>query len=667
MNYVSSLGTRKLALQAGILLALTSYVLPSVNAAEGDESSTTRVSPIVITANRTEVNTKEVSQSVEVIDKEEAKALAATDVRQALRLADNVNITKAGMTGNQLMIRGMDTQHTLLLVDGKRIAGEETAQTANVYALNRNNISNIEKIEIVRGSSSSLYGSDAIGGVVNIITKVPDEPETRIGVSTGTENQSTWLGYDTGKQGRWSASFDVRLTRVRPQNHYTYETSSVRRGPILVTTITDGVDRAYYGQQRYYDFGAVYDLENANKNKLRLGFNYFTERMRTDFADQTVVTGGRSTPTRKGYANIFRNNGYGADLTYTGETSKNTYEFRTYYNRLNKLTLYTNDIVSPLAPTGQDDAKYYTWAVEGKNTLKVNDQHKLTYGGVFQKMSYRGTRISTTGTPQEHSYNTVALYVEDLWKVTPKLLITPSVRFEHNSRFGNYTAPKLGLTYNITENTRFKANYGLGFKAPSISELYMNWHHGFVTILGNKDLQPEKSRSFDLTLEGERGNNFGKITYYNNNIKNLINTQQLAGNTYMFHNVDKAQINGFELTVGRYLTDTLTFKVSHNFIDAKDKLANTRLNNRPKSITKFILTYEENKKYGIRASLWDEFVSDYLYEGNEYTYNTLNFSISKKFNDTFSVFAGMDNILNKKVHKIFLDGHLWNIGAEWKF
>lgn len=119
---------------------------------------------VLVTATRTPMTEKQIPQAVQVITAKDIENLGAANVTDALQLAANVNLSKAGMTGNQVSIRGMDTAHTLILIDGKRMAAEDANSTANVYELNRVNVSDIERIEIVRGNGSALYGSDALGG-----------------------------------------------------------------------------------------------------------------------------------------------------------------------------------------------------------------------------------------------------------------------------------------------------------------------------------------------------------------------------------------------------------------------------------------------------------------------------------------------------------------------
>lgn len=715
MNYLSY-KSKKRILHAGIFMALGTSICytSSVSAMDSVTPNNHQLNSIVVTANRTEQLAKIVPQAVETIDQEKIHTFSATDVRQALRMADNISVTKAGMTGNQVMIRGLDTRHTLLLVDGKRIAGEDSGSTTNVYALNRNNIDIIDRIEIVRGPSSSLYGSDAMGGVINIITKIPHTEQTRFNISTGSDNQNLAFGYTTGKVGPWQLSFNTRLTNVRPQKHDASGEVEEAHGPMKTIKVFEGYDQHYFGQQRYYNLDLIYDLQNTNKNKLRVGYNYFTERMKTTFAD--VKTKSTNKYSKKNYANIFHNNGYSFDVTYTGKTKNNDYQIQTYFNQMDKETKYTNDIEKDIFyPNDIDYANYYTWALEGKNTSYVNDKHTITAGGNIQTSTYKGTRVSKIrGLLKKHTITTLAAYIEDMWHINSKLFVTPSVRFDYNSQFGSNATSKLGITYTITPHTRFKANYGYGYKAPSISELYMNWDHGFVTILGNENLNPEKSRSFDFSIEEDRGKSFGKITYYNNLITNLIAAQPDSSSAhpstgmphgapshsssapvsspavmphvtpnqpssparppmrrphlvYQYQNIEKAQINGLEFMVGRHLNPHWTIKFTHNFIDAINKNTHERLDNRVRHLTKIMLEYDNLKKQGTHAVLWNEIYSNYIYNNNQYSYNTLNLSVYKKFNTNFSMYAGIDNILNKKVKDIYLDGYQWNIGAEWKF
>ena len=658
---------------------------------------------ILVTASRTQELLKTEPQSAEVITAKDIQRMGADNVLSALALADNLNLSKAGMTGNSVQLRGMSTNHTLILVDGKRIAGEDASNTTNVYALQRLNVSDIDRIEIVRGPSSSLYGSDAMGGVINVITRVPKKAGGTFGVSTGTLSTSEYGNFDFGKHGRWSTSIDARLERRRPFNRFGHS-EAINPMTHAVSSITDGYTRSMYGMRKLIHLASQYDFENANKNKLRFDIDYGKENFRSDFPDtKSRIFTGSMPPvawrlTNKNKKEWYDNESRGFSVEYSGKTKKNDYKFRTYYNDLEKYSHLLNERILPsgpiMTPAGtpanydlqypkedMDRAKYSTWVTEAQNTTYIGDSHNLTYGGEFRRVKYAGTRLgdSLSGMNKiikSHKVDSYAAYVQDQWQVNDKLYIIPSLRFEHSSQFGSEVTPKVGLTYNFNNFWRFKANYGLGYKAPTITELYMRMHRAMgpmtVNIYGNPELDPEKSKSFDFSVEADKGAWFGKVTYFNNKVTNLITTERFTGPTgpsdYRYVNVDDAQINGIEAEVGRRIGKRWITKITHNWLDAIDKKKHTQLDNRAKNTTTFQLIYDDKDKiHGFSAVLWDQFASDYHYDGKMYTYNTVNFSFNKKLNEAFSVYGGVDNIFNKKIDAIYIDGRMWRVGAEWKW
>lgn len=659
---------------AAVLAALTMPVW-----AAAADTATVQTKDVIVTATKTEAEVKAVPQAVEVITQEDIQRTGANDVLTALSLANNLNLSRAGMTGNAVSLRGMSTNHTLILVDGKRYAGEDTDVTTNVYNLQRLNVSDIDRVEIVRGPSSSLYGSDAMGGVINIITKTPEKASGTVGVVTGTRNTAEYFNFSTGKHGRWSAVVDGRFDKQRVINRYAHSVSSAG-------AVTDGYDRSMYGMRRTFHGGAVYDFENANNNKLRFDIDYMKEDLRSDYADTKSASG--MMYYNKNKHEWYHNEQKGFSVEYTGKTNRNEYQFRTYYNQLEKNSNLVNErkfpspvmenILGSIYPKADMDyAKYNTWVTEAKDTMYIGDRHNLTFGGEYRRLEYEGTRLggSTTGLDKKvasKDVNSYAGYIEDMWQVNDKLLLIPSVRLEHNSQFGSEATPKIGATYSINNHWRFKANYGKGYKAPTLSELYMIMNRAMgvatVHVEGNPNLQPETSYSYDFSIEADKGANFGKLTYFNNKVSNLIDTESAPDNEYWskYVNIGKAQINGVELELGRHLNDRWTAKITHNYLDATNKITGERLGNRAKNTTTFQLIYDDHQDDGISAVLWDQFASRYRYNSEDYTYNTLNFSINKKWNKDFSTYAGVDNIFNKKVDDLYIDGRMWRVGAEWK-
>ena len=662
-------------LTLSVLLGLSSPVY-----AQDIQNNDVIVTPdVVVTATRTQEEVKAVPQTVEVITKEDIEQLGATDVYSALRLAANVDVTSAGMAGHNVMIRGMSTNHTLILIDGKRFAGEDTSATQNVYALGRLSLSNIERIEIVRGSASAQYGSDALGGVINIITKKSKEPSVMVGLSTGSEAINNYYHIDFGKQGNFSSTFDMRFSDVRKNMQAGDEGSN------------------YYGPIQDFNFAGTWDLGNDKEIDLTLG--YYNEHTKADYADKYTSTGVFQTSKDKKEWYDYRR--YDYSLGYSGKTDNSDYMIRTFYSRLDKennLYNYRSNFPGPMENSlgsmypkyDWDKSTYTLWGIEGKNTIQLNDNHLLTFGGEYRQNKVEGTRLSDGGDNvhqvsqsgngimsnkyySDKEINTWAGYIQDEWQVNDKLLVIPSVRYDHDSSFGGEVTPKIGATYFISDNSRIKANWGKGFKAPTISELYMAMHRAMggqtVNVYGNSDLKPEKSTSWDISFEAEKDNNFGKLTYFNNDVKNLITTKQIGSSYYdqSYVNVDEAEIDGVEMEIGRNLDDKWTIKATSNWLDATDKVSGDRLDNRARNMTTLQLLYDDHDDWGYSAILWQQWANKYHYDDNDYNFTTTNFVLNKKFGEGNRVYAGVDNIFDKKISDIGLDGMIWRLGAEWTF
>ena len=710
-------------LKASLCGAIFSTLLAPVYVTHAMDTSDNNI--VVITASKREETIKNSPAAVQVITQSDMKRLGADTVESALQLADNINLSEAGMTGNQVMIRGMESRHSLVLVNGRRLAGEDASNTTNVYTLRRINLDQVDRIEIVRGSSSALYGSDAMGGIINIITKQPTHMSQSLGVSSGTKHEQAHYTFNSGNQGRWNASFNVNVTKERPINRHMSEQTFNAKTKQL-TGYTEGYRRIMHGHKQSYNSSVIYELKNANQNTIKVDFSYFKEKLQTDNADKyatvfhksgmVFMAGAKMVPVNLNKQEQFDNKSIQTGITYTGKTSKNTYEISTYYSQLDKKYLMTDDRTLPkgiinvmmpskpptpptslkfdyqsLYPASDYDAsKYKTYVVEGKDTMYVGDHHNVTFGGEYRYVLYEGTRLGGLdghGAKQIKGfhYDSWAAYGEDLWEVNKKLSLTPAIRYEHNSQFGHNVTPKVGVVYGIDTHTRMKFNFGKGYKAPSISELYLNMFHttpmGVLNIIGNPSLKPETSTSLDVALEAERGKTFGKASYYHTRVSNLIDSHRIQSDVvgvsqrHQYYNVGKAKIQGIELSLGHKLTDRFMVKGTYNLVDAKDMSTNERLSNRPRSVSTLQLIYDDHKSNGYSAVLWNSFTHKYGFEEarnrgtssyNEYSFNTLNFSVNKKWNNGLSAYVGIDNLLNREVHDLYIDGRMFRVGMEMK-
>ena len=656
MAYHKIKGTKKAWITWAVLTALTvpAYAASADGAADG---SAVTMKDVVVTATRTEADVKMVPNTVEVITADDIEKLGATDVYSALRLADNVQImnTSTGF-GHRISMRGMSSDSTLILINGQRTAIEDTETTQNLLALDRINVHNIERIEIIRGAASAQYGSDALAGVINIITKKSTgKPSVTVGATTGTTNMSNYYHIDLGRQGKFSSTFDMNFSKDRQWTEHEVSGLPVKN---------------LQGPKQSYNFSGTYEL-GENKN-LNLDLGYYKDKLSGDWSHKEYNLGAWGGIVRLQDAKL-ETERRDASLSLTGKTKKDDYMVRTFYSKLDKFRFLP---YTALAKEYGETNKYSIWGIEAKNSHKVNGDHTLTYGTEYDRYDVDGVNFGKDG-DNGKNLNTYAAYIQDEWLLGDKWEIIPAVRYDHHSEFGSKTTPHIGVTYLANDHNRFKANWGEGYKAPSVSELYMDYTHMGVLTLGNPNLRPEESKNWDLSYEGEWGKTFGKITYFHNDIDNMISTRTVGGrhgyNEYS--NIDgTTKTHGVELTLGRKLSRDLDVKVTSNWTSASNKVASAEssahgVDGIADNITTLQLAYDDHCAYGYNATLWEQWVHDY-YESDSsqtYSYNTLNFVINKKYGDAVRLFAGVDNIFNKKIDAIYLDGRIWRTGIEFKF
>lgn len=665
---------------------------------------------VVVTATRTENDEKNVPASTQIITSSDIKKSGATNVRDAITDFANITMTKKVRGGgHEIIIRGMSTDKSLIMVNGHRVANEADASgLGNANALDRINLKDVQKIEIVKGPSSALYGSEAMGGVINIITKPSVEPSVSTGLEFTTDNTNHWWHFDSGRQGRFSATADARVSKEKRQMTEN-DTSSNN-----------------YGTARTYNASLNYYFNDDNY--LNFYVDYFSQHLQSDrgtpaMKDFPVSMGpmklnGKAMIDGGGHARNKQKN-YG--LSWNGKTNRNDWKLQTYVSQFdwssnsNQKVLQTIPGADPMSQSAYDryvKQKYGTydfhdnsnslWALEGRDTFTINEHHKLTFGAEYTKNKIKGTGLGANGDNayivtqngkskerSEKELTTYSAYIQDEMSYG-KWFVIPAVRYDHNSFYGNYTSPKLGVTYKAKDNFRIKANYGKGFKAPTVMQLFYdlvqimgtkdgrpNWQH----VQGDPNLKPETSTSWDLGVEGEFGKAYGSLTYFDTDVDDLISTVRLGvdNNGYplsRYTNVNQAKIKGVENTLGYKFNSQWGFKVNSTWLSAKDTSNHVDLAQRAKLSQIYALTFDDGKERGWGFTLWDEFCYKYttpvdagrdVAAGPKKTFNTLNFSITGKVNKDTRFYGSVRNIFDKVADDCDLDGRFYSLGWEHKF
>ena len=630
-------------------LALTLCILSAISssgyAAEKSDMITYSLDEVVVTATKTELTQKENPRSVEVITKEDIQNTGAISVRDALRTATNIDIVSVNHGGGEnISIRGGDTDGVLILVNGRRVAGENyfMSQGSNAYALDRLNLSNVDHIEILRGPASAIYGSGAMSGVINIITKKSEKPEFSVGVATGTNEMSNYYHYDTGKNGKVSVNFDVNISKHRNIDS--------KAGKNLL-----------HGPKQAYNLNLDYEMDE--NNNLNLMLDYAKDNLETRMRDFSVSS---SAPDDLKYPiTSFTSERKTIALTYDGKNSNSDYSLSASYSQLNR------DPYAADTP-GTNEKKYKSWNIEARDTIRTSDNNKLIFGG-----EYRGDKASIySGDNTVKNTDQYSLYLYDEYRVDNKLLLTPAIRYDYHKSFGSHTSPNLGATYFISDKSRFKANYGTSYRAPSVDELYGAFTHGGIwggmAIVGNPDLKPEKSKGWEISYEQEFGDTTSaKLTYFDNKKEDAISYKiEMASPSQMgkFYNIDSTSSKGVEFEIKHDFGKGFTLVGNYNWLDSVDDTTGERLNYNARNtyMAKLMWTEPIKKEWNITA--WNKWYTDFQYDSDTvYSVNTFNFTVTKRWGDKYRVFAGIDNVFNKDLSDMGYYGRLWRVGAEMKF
>ncbi len=748
---MKKLNKKKVALLTACVVSAVANMGFAAEAEDFDEYSG---ADYVVTATKTQIEKKEVPVAVEVITEQKIKDLGAYSVQDALRLAANVDVQDNGMTGNQVMLRGNDTMHTLILIDGKRMAAENTQSSQNAYELKRINIADVERIEVIRGNGSALYGSDAMGGVINIITKKATTPSMSVAMHTGSKDEATSFSYASGRQGKVAVKIGGGIEKVRKIDSGVYKSYSTKgKQSDEIGKYNDASTTNMYGTRRFLNTGINYafddnhDLDftmNFMREQLRsnswnsYGADYtncqmttlgefiksmtgmdlskmppaVANKMLSQFGDYTVDNLNDSMPnpmTIQYYPmrslHFYDNNRSDFSLGFNGKDGKHDYNVRAYFSELRKenTSHYINLNTNTTKDVDFDQNNYKQLVIEAKDSYKMDDKNTLTWGAEYKKDTMDGTHLRDSGSSlkyltingitkpsSEVSSETEALYLQDELRVGDKLLLIPAVRIDHHDSFGTHTSPKIGATYSMSDNARIKANYGKGYRAPTLYELYSKMEKSgmapmTVHVLGNPDLEPETSTNFDLGFETELGKLNSKVTYYHNDVKNMIDGDDYDGPETLtnpgiwskYVNYGKVKISGLETEFGYNFDEHWSLRTVYNYLDAKDQQTGNRLAYRARHNGLVQLTWTDAKENPLTVNLYNRYYFDYHQSNSanyqhDYSFSTTGLTVSKQFNKNYRVYAGVDNIFDKSFlydtyHTYSIDGRTWRIGAEMTF
>ena len=458
----------------------------------------------------------------------------------------------------------MDSAHTLILLNGERINGTDDFIGHSNFQSSWANIANIKKIEIIKGAGSVLYGSEAMGGVINIITKSANKNNyNRLNIASSVADKR-----DGGETKSIAYSGGHKLGNK-----------------LYLTTNLSTSDKKYVKN----DDGTDVDLEAIKKRSADIDLAFQATK-------NTEITIGLLRSNEK------RNK---LDPYYNIDRAKNKLGLKHQVGRWSViLNAYENSTDAAWDSFGKSpyyihkiDESVISAELQGKVTTKQYltlgfEQHKVDYFKDYHK-GRNSSDYHAKGTKQN------SIYLQDKLRLDGDTLIA-GIRFDDNSQFGHGTSPSLGYIHSMPNGWSLKGNISQAYKAPNIKQADSNYifkqHRARSAFVGNSNLKPETSRNMEIALakKGQRAD--WSVALYQTKVKDMINTQNSGQNAegfslFTYKNTDHATIKGLEIAINADLTQNLFLDTSFTYMTT-DNGQGDELSYRPKTITKATLSYD---------------------------------------------------------------------------
>jgi len=607
----------------------------------------------VVTGTRTEKCLKEAPVQTDLITAEEIRELDARNVGEALNLLPGVYVDSTPL-GSGVWIQGIDPKRVLILIDGERVIGTNDG----VVDLDQLDTVGVERIEVIKGASSALYGTDAIGGVVNIITQKPQAPPSVSALGEyGRFNQARIQG---GAQGKYKSLGASTYVGYRRSDGFDLNPD---------TPGTDG--------DRFENLtaGGLVSLDIASPVAAYIGGRFFRQQranLRSTLypgTDEWSIEEVRDLETRYSLRA-----GLDVDLGSTDELTVRFYyqEFqgRPEFDTLGSPTLTAKEAANRLFDA-QAVARFFLF-----------DKHLLVAGveSMTETLQVDTFKSDTTGTitrieevPGEQNTN-VDLYVQDEWMVHPTFSLIAGVRGQWNETYGVHVLPSGSLFYRPVDGVNLRASCGMGFRAPSLKERFYLLDHsslGYI-VEGNPDLDPEKSLSVNAGVEffhparwqrkvGWLQGAVFRLGGFYNRLTDLIATELTEGELleFRYSNIDSAYTAGCETSVDLLFLDYFSVYGSYTFLVAENLDTGERLPMRPTHNVKWQARFDYpwrlvDTQWNVNAVFFGSWQSSMIatffgsgeIAGETPAYMNLKTRLALGFLDYFEIYGGVRNLTN---------------------
>lgn len=636
------------------------------------------INEVVVTGSRTARPIKMSPVTTQVLGGKALVDAGYSNLQQALQQeTPGLNIQKVGF-GNEISMQGLDARHVLFLMDGERMTGD----MAGNLDYERFNLHAIDRVEIVKGASSTLYGSRAAGAVINLITKKTDKP----------------LSIDAGI--RYGQMNERNYKHPQPKDFlYMFEQNADR--PNLQSWVSAGFKAGKFTSQTdvwYSESDAFYMYQAENDKKV------YTKESNPFLPHDIIVVSNAVRPPMgiegKEHITVSQKLYYNPNpnlsvLVYGSSFFMNTYDLiqdMTFsqardWTAGTKVTYHVKDWFSVTGSLHADfydrfkrheridkrQKDYESSIYQPRLTVTSNyfNGHSLILGMEHTSDELTSDRFSGNA---NHDLKTRALketeyFLQDEWTINPRWMISAGIRTNFSKAFGFMGMPKVAAKYSPDKHWSLRANYSMGYRSPSIKELFFNWDHlGMFMIRGNENMRPEKNNYFSLGAEYSNDRLFVSGTAYGNYFRDKIEgVWRIYDMQYNFEytNLSQQRLLGLEVLARWSVLDCLTLNGTYSFVDVSKNKGIQVNTTSPHAATAsmdykymkknyrlnavFSASYMGGKKFDVqdRVFVKEENKSyDAYFRCDLPQYVLCNLSVSQTFWNKVKLTLGMDNLFN---------------------
>ena len=635
---------------------------------------------VVVSGSREQELIENSTTKVDVIPKRMLHDSGYETVRDVLAEEPGI-VTRSGASGNvsETQIQGIDSRQSLILIDGLPVVGAKGIKRG-ILNMDRQSIGRLERIEIVKGASSAVYGSDAIGGVINMITREPRYPlEASVTTSGGSLNRFD-MRADVGfVKDKWSGFFEAERHKQNPFNLI----------PSRFGTTGSGFHR--------YDYLGKLGYEFSDRFKLRATAHAFVNQDKGAYYSEAGPTDSITDDTAQHYA-------LSADVGLTPLTQWNLRGFYGKYDESSVLDVLPQP--GPINSVANLNQRLYRLDSSISHVLGA---HQLLQGGVeWTQDEYRGFN-RVLGDNDGQGIDMVDLWINDRVSLHERFILTLGSRFNRHNLYGNHFVPRASGLFRVAGNFRLRGTVGRGFRSPDLGQLFFRFqnptHH--YQVIGNTHLQPERSTSYQAGFDYGADSFRFAANFFRNDIQELIQAEYIGFPTnpgemqgllrtygiatefspalfrafYLYRNVDNVYTSGVESKLELKLTRNLLISTGYTYLDARDKATDAFLSGRHRHHGNFRIFYSSNRFGGWRTNLRGTYFSKWPVSGRGGlligdAHQIWDWYVAKPIARGVEMYFVVDNLLDSRDPGLdanspsFLradPGRLIRVGLRWSF